>query len=393
MEMMKIYRNRFSGQRGMVLYSSLLILTLLVTVGLGARVMLQTDFQILANLRGSTEAFYLADAGIEWGKDQIDKISNHPPNPANGAESFPSGSFSVVFLSPKVVNPLVATVGLRSTGRVGNSSQIVEAGIAKTYDLTDGAVSLRGSANHVAFGGNPFVISGIDHDPATAQPLTGAKSRLAISVSDKTLQDLVSQTLSSSLQTGTIEAGIDSPAISQSSFIPGPAIVTLADDLCSSPQALRDFVPSGGVLLLQSQTWGTQISPELRCIDGLTGPGDAVNLAGSINGVGILVVRNADLLVNGSFHWEGLIIVTGNDVGFKTNGPDSKEIYGSLMINETGTPGNGTALLDLQGSVRVLFSRSALSRVVSLIPSSTLQSSHSSLPAMIAQEYWRTVSP
>ena len=387
------YHKRFSGQQGMVLYSSVLILSLLVTVGFGARVMLQTDFQILANLRGNTEAFYLADAGLEWGKEQINKSLNHPPNPASGAQNFSSGSFSVVFLSPTAATPLTAKIGLRSTGRVGNSLHVLQAGITKTYDLTDGAVSLRGNANRVGFGGYPFVISGIDHDPATAQPLTGLKSRLAISVSDETLRLLLNQTLSSSEQTGILETGTDSPAVSQSSFIPGPAIVTFADDLCSSPQALRAVVPSGGLLLLQDQTWGTATSPELRCIDGLTGPGDAVNLAGSINGAGVLVVRNADLLVSGSFHWEGLIIVTGNNIGFKITGLDAKEIYGSLIINETGTPGSETALLDLQGSIRVLFSRPALSRVVSLIPSSTLQSAYSSLPRMVSQEYWRTVTP
>jgi hypothetical protein len=143
---------------------------------------------------------------------------------------------------------------------------------------------------------------------------------------------------------------------------------------------------------LQDQTWGTQSSVELRCIEGLAGPGDAVNL-GSITGAGILVVRNADLVVNGSFHWEGLIIVTGNNVGFKTNGVDSKEIYGSLMINETASPGSETAILDLQGSVRVIFSRPALSQVVNLIPASTLKSAYSSLPTTISQDYWRTATP
>ena len=119
------YHKRFSGQQGMVLYSSLLILSLLVTVGFGARVMLQTDFQILANLRGNTEAFYLADAGLEWGKEQINKSLNHPPNPASGAQNFSSGSFSVVFLSPTAATPLTAKIGLRSTGRVGNSSHVL----------------------------------------------------------------------------------------------------------------------------------------------------------------------------------------------------------------------------------------------------------------------------
>jgi hypothetical protein len=384
---------RLDGEQGMVLYSSLLILSLLVIIGLGARVMLRTDFQILANLRGSTDAFYLAEAGIEWGKDQINSDLNHPPNPANRAQNFASGNFSVAFLSPKVVTPLVASIGVRSTGGLGNSSHVLQAQITKTYDLTDGAVSLRGNANRVAFGGNPLLISGIDHEPVTAQALTAAKSRFAISVSDETLQARVVQGLSSAQQTGNIETGEDSSAISQSRFISGPAIVTLTNDLCSSPQALRSFVSSDGTLSLEDQTWGTRTSPQLRCVEGFNGPGDAVNFGGGIGGAGILVVRNADLVVNGSFRWEGLIIVTGNNVSFRTNGVDSKEIYGSLIINETGTPESGTALLDIQGNLRVLFSRPALSRIVSLVPTPTLQAAYSALPSMIAQEYWRTMIP
>jgi len=118
-----------------------------------------------------------------------------------------------------------------------------------------------------------------------------------------------------------------------------------------------------------------------------------VNLGGGVTGAGILVVRNADLIVSGSLQWEGLIVVTGSNVSFKVTGGESKEIYGSLMVNETGTPGTGTAILDIQGSVRVLFSRPALNRVASLIPASTLNATYSSLPSMISQEYWRTVTP
>ncbi len=134
---------RFDDQRGMVLYSSLLILSLLVAVGVGARVMLQSDFKLLANMRASMEAFYVADAGIEWSKDEIRKNFNHPPILPSRAQSFSSGNFSVSFLSPTAVTSLVARIVVRSTGAVGSSSQVVQAQVTKTYDLADGAVSLR----------------------------------------------------------------------------------------------------------------------------------------------------------------------------------------------------------------------------------------------------------
>ena len=384
---------RFDDQRGMVLYSSLLILSLLVAVGVGARVMLQSDFKLLANMRASMEAFYVADAGIEWSKDEIRKNFSHPPILPSRAQSFSSGNFSVSFLSPTAVTSLVARIVVRSTGAVGSSSQVVQAQVTKTYDLADGAVSLRGSANRVNFAGNPLLISGVDYDPATGQAVAGSKARPAISVPDEILQGLVEQGLSENQQSGNVGSGGGTSAIAESDFIPASAVVRFADGLCSSAQAVTAFVPSDGMLLLAGQTWGTRTSPQLRCIEGLAGPGDSVNLGGGVTGAGILVVRNADLIVSGSLQWEGLIVVTGSNVSFKVTGGESKEIYGSLMVNETGTPGTGTAILDIQGSVRVLFSRPALNRLASLIPSSTLNATYSSLPSMISQEYWRTVTP
>ena len=384
---------RFDDQRGMVLYSSLLILSLLVAVGVGARVMLQSDFKLLANMRASMEAFYVAEAGIEWSKDEIRKNFSHPPIVPSRAQSFSSGNFSVSFLSPTAVTSLVARIVVRSTGAVGSSSQVVQAQVTKTYDLADGAISLRGSANRVNFAGNPLLISGVDYDPATGQAVAGSKARPAISVPDEILQGLVEQGLSENQQSGNVGSGGGTSAIAESDFIPASAVVRFADGLCSSAQAVTAFVPSDGMLLLAGQTWGTRTSPQLRCIEGLAGPGDSVNLGGGVTGAGILVVRNADLIVSGSLQWEGLIVVTGSNVSFKVTGGESKEIYGSLMVNETGTPGTGTAILDIQGSVRVLFSRPALNRVASLIPSSTLNATYSSLPSMISQEYWRTVTP
>src|SRR5918996_4182419 len=143
---MRTGHKRFADERGMVLVNSLLLLSLLLTVGVGARIMLQSDFKILTNLRGSTEAFYVADAGIEWGKYEISKSTSHPPNPAGGTHNFSTGSFAVAFLSPLAISPLSARIVVRSTGEVRNSSHVIQSQIIKTYDLSDAAIGLRGNA-------------------------------------------------------------------------------------------------------------------------------------------------------------------------------------------------------------------------------------------------------
>ena len=109
------------------------------------------------------------------------------------------------------------------------------------------------------------------------------------------------------------------------------------------------------------RSWGNRAAPQLHCINGIAQSAGDVVTGENFSGAGILIVRDAGLVASGVFHWEGLIIVTGNDVGFRISGEESKEIIGAVMINETGAAaGAGDALLDIQGSVRILYSRFTL---------------------------------
>ncbi|MBI1995753.1 MAG: hypothetical protein HYU31_15455 [Deltaproteobacteria bacterium] len=382
-----------NGQRGMILLSSLLVLSLLITVGVGSRIMLTNDYKISGNLRLSTDAFYLAEAGIEWSKREVSVTSSHPPSLVNRAQSLSSGAFSVAFPSSTAVTLLSAKIVVRSTGRVGTSTHQLQAQLTKTYDLADGAVGLRGNASRVGFSGNSFLISGADHDPVTAAPVAGTRSRPAITVSEDTLRNALVAGLDASQQSNIVGAGGATPAITVSSHISGSAVTQFANDLCSSAQAIPMAVPSDGILAVESQEWGTQSLPQLRCIEGIPGAGDTVRLGGNVSGAGVLVVKNAELIASGLFRWEGLIIVTGSNVGFTILGPETKDIYGSLMVNETGTPGSETAILDIRGSMRLFFSRIALGRITALIPTSTMNNAYGFLPSHVTQDYWRAMTP
>jgi hypothetical protein len=376
----------------MVLLSTLLVLSLLIAVGMGARVMVHNDTGISGNLRLSANAFYLAEAGIEWSKHEISATTSHPPAPANRAQSFAAGTFSVAFVSATAATPLVAKIVVRSTGTAGTATHLLQSQLTKTYDLADGAVALRGNGSRANLNGTGFVISGIDHDPATASAVPDAKPRPGIAVPGDELRRVVVDGLDASQQSNIVGTG-GTPAIVRSNDIPGAALAQLANDLCSSAQAIPLAVPADGILSVDSQEWGSRASPQLRCIEGLPGAGDAVRLMGNVTGGGILVVRNAELIASGPLHWEGLIIVTGASVGFTVVGPDAKEIYGSLMVNETGAPGSETAILDIRGNVRLLFSRGALNGIAALVPAATLNDAYAYLPSNVTQDYWRMVTP
>ncbi len=388
---MKLPGELFSDQRGMVLVISLWILALLIAAGIGAIVSVQSDFKTSGNLKTSTQAFYLAEAGIEWAKQKIQDQGANPPKPAAGTHPVADGAFTVSFLSPVKKTKVVATITVRSTGIVESSSATIEALITKTYGLSPGAISFSGREAHSSFTGDSFLVDGRDYDPVKGTVVSGSKAKVAISVPDLALEEQVRGALAVEQQDNVSGKDGVLPNVGRNEFLSSDGIAKLADDLCAATGAVTEKIPSEGILPVSGKTtWGTRDYPALRCIHGLVGEGDRLDIRGSLSGVGILVVKDADLVINGSFHWEGLILVSGDYVGFRVEGSDKKEIFGALMINERGTDsGNGTEELKLEGDVSVRYSSSALSRAAELFPESALESIYGSLPSTLTQNYWR----
>ncbi len=387
---MKTWQNRLHSESGMVLFSCLAILSILLMVGIASRVMLHNDYRVLTNLRGGTEVFYVSAAGLEWGKHSLAQIATFPPAPANGTASFASGGFSVSFDPPTAAGSLSAKIVVRSVGTLGSSSHTIQAQLTKSYDLADAAIGLRGNGSQVILNA-ALAVSGLDHDPLTGLPLAKAKARPAISAGDESLRGLI-DAASAVLPPGNLETdGVVTP-VAASEYLPASMVGQLANNLCALNAAIVSTLPASGALTIENQTWGSFSTPQLRCIDGLPDSGDAVTLAGAMTGAGVLIVRNADLVLTGSLRWDGLIIVTGDDVSLKVTGSSAKDVYGAVIVNEAGNAST-KAIVDVQGSVRLLFSRQALSQMAQLIPSSALANIYTSLPVQVGQDYWRTVTP
>ncbi|MGE5302899.1 MAG: hypothetical protein ACM3TN_06190 [Alphaproteobacteria bacterium] len=382
------------NERGMILFASLVLLAVLMAVGVGALVSVQNEFRVSANVTAGTSAFYLADSGIEWAKDQLSKATTNPPILEDGSQSFRSGSFTVAFIAPARRTPLSAQVVVRSVGRQSRFSQTVQAQITKNYDLTDAAVVLRGNSRGVNFSGDAFWISGTDFDPAVGANVPEAKARPAISSSSDSLRAQVESALSDVQRSRVVSGSPDRAAVAGSDRIPSPTIAQLADDLCDSAAAQITVMPGTGSLTLANQTWGTRSAPQIHCVKGLAETGDAVVAGGNFRGAGVLVVQNAEWVGAGAFYWEGLIVVTGDHVGFRVEGAESKELFGGLIVNETGAVSDpGPALFDIRGAIAIIFSRSALGNVAGLVPSASLAQSYPALPFTVTQDYWRAVGP
>ena len=381
------------GERGMVLLSALAILSLLVIVGIGAGMMLQNDYRVLANLRSGTEAFYVSVAGLEWSKAEIVRTTTWPPAPESQTKHFSSGAFAISFLSSTAVDPITARIIVRSTGTSRGAQHVAQAQLTKSYDLVDAAVAIRGNAAAVRLDAADFFISGADHEITASSPIAESKSRNSISTADDIAREAVLQALGSPPRQDVLYGTPEVAAVAKSGYLASELVGKMADAICAAPAAIVHAIPGAGQLVAENQVWGDRAAPQVHCIEGLSTSGDAATLSGNFAGVGILVVKNADLILAGVFRWEGLVIVTGADIGLKTIGSTNKDVLGGAIVNEAGIPGAGRAILDIQGTVRLLFSRQALSRSAPLIPTAILNSVHPSLPSMVSQNYWRAVTP
>lgn len=386
-------RRSLQDRRGMILFSSLTLLSVLVVLGVAIRIMLQNDHRVLSHLRSSTEAFYISVAGLEWAKNEIAEAASFPPAPAAQSKIFGAGAFSVSFIAPGAVGPLSARVVVHSVGTIASSSHVLQARLLKTYDLADAAAALRGNPSPVRFGNNPIVLSGLDHDPATGNALPKAPSRAAVSTASDAQRQLVLAASGNPPPAGLLEGGADAPTLSLSPYLSAALVAQLANSLCSSASATVITIPESGSLGMQDQTWGSRDAPQVRCVQGLPSSGDRLTLGGTVSGAGILIVKDADLVLTGGFRWEGLIVVTGDQVGLKAAGSSSKEVLGAVLLNETGVHGSDSYLLDIQGNLRLLFSRQALSRAANLVPPEILSGVYTGLPSIIFQEYWRAFNP
>jgi Tfp pilus assembly protein PilX len=387
-------RALIADQRGIVLYSSLMLLALIMSVGIQAIVSTRSNFQISSNLRAENVAFYISEAGIEWSKNELARTTVHPPPALNSSTALSSGTFSVSTISTALVSPLVSHTVVRSIGKFASSSQIVQAELIKRSLLADAAVALRGNASQPNFVGNSFSISGLDHDPATGKPVPNVRPYPGISVSDAATKEQIKIALEVD-QLGRI-SGTDrrGGTIADVEHLPSAAIVRFADELCSAETSQLTAIPADTTLLLTDRQWGNRSAPQLRCIDGSPGAGESVATLSNSSGAGILVARNADLLLEGSFRWEGLIVITGSMVSLKISETGSKEIFGGVIINETSTYSESNpSTFDVRGAMKILFSRAALQTAATVVPGSALTSAYTSLPSEVVQSYWRVITP
>ncbi len=163
------------NERGVVLVISLMILTLLVGAGIGAIVSTQTDLKTSGNLKTATQAFYIAEAGLQRALRQLNKVTNWVGGLSNTSDAFSGdnslggGTYVVQVFND---DPSPPNVRIISIGNIGSSSSTVEAVVApEFFPILDyalfscGNITLKegiGGVDSLVSGGDVFASGNLD---------------------------------------------------------------------------------------------------------------------------------------------------------------------------------------------------------------------------------------
>jgi Tfp pilus assembly protein PilX len=126
---------------------------------------------------------------------------------------------------------------------------------------------------------------------------------------------------------------------------------------------------TGAAQINQTVNLGTSTSPTMLYVKGEYDPssnfiGMAVSGGQPITGYGILVMEEADLsfFQSGQFTWNGIVVVTGRNVGVGFRSSSNTEIRGALIANETNAAevGGYFEFLNQSATMKIRYSKAGV---------------------------------
>lgn len=367
---MQSVRKLLNDQRGMVLVISLLILALLLGAGVGAIVSTQTDLKTSSNLKTTTQAFYLAEAGIERAKSEIagSKSFNSVLAGADGSKtstgdngilsfgssvSFAGGTYEVSVTDNDDGDrdswaDADNKVYISSKGTYGSSTRTIKALVTKASMDFNGAMNVVDDQCETEQGGSAAV-TGDDYtyNPSNQNNPTRASGPdvHAIARSCTTNNDdnkKPDQLTGVGSSTPDISSDIGSLTLS--------GLQSMRDDLISMAD-----VTYHGSTNLNNAILGTRTTPQITYID------DSVTIQGTTSGVGFLIVNN-DFEVKGNFTFEGIILVgICPTCPGRIKGTGNAKIYGAtILANPTSSHSGESRIEGMTGNSSFYYSTYAI---------------------------------
>jgi hypothetical protein len=379
---------------------SVLLLTLLSTLGMGMLSSSLNENTIVKNDINSQRALAVSEAGIAHARKLIaanlatTSLSQRLAGATAGAPDVQltglvnlaslgagNGTYSVWVannlanykgtLYPAEAAPAADSdklIWIRSVGTYKNAGRTVRI-LVNFNTVVDppAAITLVDGANPTqltaGFTGNSFLVQGNDTSPPDMTGACGSKgaAKHGISVNSVSSNTVIANALSAQ-QEDNVEGqgflagakGVDPKGsyANNGTYTRGQ-LQALASSLLSQATPIMGGNNSGN--------FGTADNP------GIFKATSDVKLLGSGKGYGILVVTE-DLEMQGNFKWEGLILVVGKG-SFHVTGSDSIA-YGAVLV--ANTEASGTTNVEVAGNGGVYYSSQAICRVQNMMPTSTV---------------------
>jgi hypothetical protein len=303
-------------QRGIALVAVLGIVLVVLPVAAFVALQASIDLRIQHNLRAATEAFYVAEAGLEHAVADITPVASLDSLLAGPDRRFGStddGTFPFLGGPPahfprapmryavSVQDAGDGAIRIRSRGTgIGGAVKVVEVRVALSPTVfTPGALYTKVAATSVSLAAGQAQISGFDHRPGET-PGTGSGTEAAVpGIAVPNEED--AEALRTRLAGRTVSGAGGMPSVAAARGV---------DAASYGGAVLRDPRTSRYAAALAPPDWvlGTEAQPQAAVVLG------DFNVSGRLQGYGVLFVDGA-WRVSGEVSWSGLVIVAG-DVEF-----------------------------------------------------------------------------
>jgi cytoskeletal protein CcmA (bactofilin family) len=343
-------------QRGIALIMTLLLLTVLLTLGAFALQFSGFEMKIANNFATGTQALQVAESGLLHALSTMNHVGvtdfNHDivqrwgtlftPNPKSVA-GYSGLTYQVsVVVGADAMN--TGTITVTAFGNSGAQRVVVARVLRGTSPDGRGALYLAADSVSPSFNGSAFEIDGNDHDLAGRLVANGL---VKPGIADR--NDAVTNAVKSGLSTNQIPAV---QGLGYSASPPNPSVITsggpgindmnqIISDLLSRPgvQTVNDTNIAGGT------TFGDVNSPQITHLTA-----GNVNLVGHVSGAGILIA-DGSIKISGNTDFIGWIIVRGETIINATASDETTvlgnaTILGSLWTGDINITVGGSAIID-----------------------------------------------
>lgn len=348
-----------SKQRGVVLIVCLIILGMISLLAIGGMQTATTEIKITKNFEDSAQAFQWAENGLAeagWELDtnfetvKDDYIAAGDSYTGTRTEGYTTYDYDFLeyhgeaSLGTGLEGFLVQSVGTTTTGAVRTVNQVF---IHQDVPVNiNSALSLHPAGN-VTLKGNS-TISGKDHDVPTdfdcngsgcAGSLSGNPDAIGI-YSETNVGDL--NTIGSPTLEGAPPTQTGGGAYDETYWL------TYANNVAMMATIHNGADSAGNI------NWGTRDNPVVHLID------QTMMINGDLDAAGILIIQ-ADIVINGNFHCECLILVaSAGPVNFTVGG--TARIFGAVIAASPAA----TIDVGASGTPGILFSSAALGNLNSI---------------------------